>query len=618
MGKRSKTRQRPQDAARSSVTPGGIPHFWMILPAAAIILAAFWIYWPALHGDWIGDDSLYITHNRILHDPARLWKAWFQPGSFVEYYPIHETLQWFQWKLWHNDTFGYHVTNVLLDITSALLVWRLLHKLGLKFGWLGGLLFVVHPMTVDSVALVNEFKTSLSLPPFLMAMLAWIDYEQGRDRKHYLLALAFFVIAMLCKITMMSFPLVILLYAWWKRGRIVWGDLAHTSPFWAVSIVLAYASLYAGQVYEPVHGPFIPDVRATAPLVHFILIGQIVLFYIARAIFPITPVPVYPRWEPDPSSPLAYLPWLLLPAAAVAFYIKRTTWGRHALLGLGFFLIMLAPFSGLEWISYMKATWILEHLLYIPMIGLIGLAVAAFEQLYRLLPSLPKNAAIGAMAVIIALLAWESRSYAANFTDDATLARYAIRVAPTPLAYIALGRDLFTQQRFYEALNAYTACLKLAPDNSDAENACGECLQMTGDLPGALPHFQRAVQLRPEHATFHCDLATALELLNRLPEATKEYQQAVALDPTEEMIHFDYGLCLAKDGRDQDAIGQYQQALALNPDLPTGHDALGISLATLGRKPEAIAQFQQALQANAKDQVARGQLAKLQGDAGNP
>ncbi len=74
-----------------------------------------------------------------------MWKAWFVPGSFIEYYPIAQTVQWVQWQLWHEQTLGYHVTNVLLHAASALLLWRLLAKLGLRYAWLGGMLFAVHP-----------------------------------------------------------------------------------------------------------------------------------------------------------------------------------------------------------------------------------------------------------------------------------------------------------------------------------------------------------------------------------------------------------------------------------------------------------------------------------------
>ncbi len=611
----------PRRAAPSgkalSTSRAGAWDLWSILQATAIVVVGFWIFWPVMHGNWIGDDRIYLTNNPLLRDPARLWKAWFQPGSFIEYYPIQETLQWLQWKLWGNDTYGYHFTNVSLHITSALLLWRLFRKLGLTFAWLGGLLFLVHPMTVDSVALVNEFKTSLSLPPFLLALIAWVEYEEQGNLRFYFLALGLFLAAMLCKITMMTFPLVIPLYAWWKRGRVGGRDLLASVPFWCISLALGYASTYAGKAYEPVGTILRPDLLAGHPLSRLVLIGQVILVYFSRFFLPAVPMPLYPRWNMDAASPLAWLPWILLLAVPLYLVVRRKTWGRHALLGLGFFAIMIAPFTGVHWISYMNATWILEHLLYLPMIGLIGLVVAGFGQIFaQLAPALRKVAA-AALGLLLVLLAVQSEIYAAQFVDEETIARYVIAHNPSASqAYLNLALALINQGRTDEALEAYQACLKLDPYNPDVQNAYGNALQMTGRLPEAVAHIRRALQLQPANAAFYCNLGNALQMSGDFPAADREFQQSEKLNPTAGATYVDYGLCLAKQGRDADAIVQYQKALAIDPTLPEVHTAFGSSLLGVGRNAEAAAQFEQALQSNPNDAFAREMLQSIQGSHG--
>ena len=151
-----------------------------LLRALLILAAGFWAFSPALQGDWLMDDDFYVTQNALLHDPARLWKIWFAPGSLIEYYPLEATLQAIQWHLWHYATLGYHLTNVILHLIGALLVWKLLSKFGLRFAWLGGLLFAIHPTAVESVAWISEFKNTLSLPPFLLARLNLLAWRKGR------------------------------------------------------------------------------------------------------------------------------------------------------------------------------------------------------------------------------------------------------------------------------------------------------------------------------------------------------------------------------------------------------------------------------------------------------
>ena len=159
----------------------------LLVRAFLIIAAGFWVFSPALQGGWLMDDDFYIPQNALLNDPARLWKIWFVPGSLIEYYPIEATVQAIQWKLWHNDMPGYHLTNLILHLLSALLIWRLLGKFGLRFAWLGGFLFAIHPVTVESVAWISELKNTLSLPPFLRRDVgAWIDYDRDRRPRDYL------------------------------------------------------------------------------------------------------------------------------------------------------------------------------------------------------------------------------------------------------------------------------------------------------------------------------------------------------------------------------------------------------------------------------------------------
>jgi len=209
------------------------------LHALLIVAAGLWVFWPALHGAWLWDDDLLITNNPLIHDPAGLGKIWFAPTtSLIDYLPITVSVEWLEWHLWGMNTFGYHLTSIVLHLTSALLVWRLLTKLGLRLAWLGGLLFAIHPVMVESVAWIAELKNTLSLPPFLLAMCAWIDYDEQGKWTEYVLALGLFLVAMLCKATMVMFPVVILLYAWWKRGRVGVRDLAGNAPFFALSVVL--------------------------------------------------------------------------------------------------------------------------------------------------------------------------------------------------------------------------------------------------------------------------------------------------------------------------------------------------------------------------------------------
>ena len=582
----------------------------LILRAIVIVMAAFWVFWPTRHGQWIGDDSLYITSNPLLNDPARLWKAWFQPGSFIEYYPIEQCVQWVQWQLWHNDTFGYHLTNIILHGISALLVWRLFSKFGLRLAWLGGLIFAVHPMMVDSVALVNELKAALSLPPFLLAMCFYIDYEEHGRRRDYGLALGLFVVAMLCKITMAMFPVVILLYAWWKRKRIGWGDLVASAPFFIISLVLGMTTILAGNWYAQLHGA-LAEVPAAGLFFRLVLVGQTISFYFSRCLLPITPLPIYPQWTVDPAAPLQFLPWPIIGGTIYYLWTKRGIWGRDALLGLGFFLIMLAPFWGATWISYMRFTWVLEHLLYIPILGLIGLVIAGLERIDKQLPQACHPYGIGVVAGGIAVLALQSRAYASMYINDETLCSYVIIHNPNCwAAHNNLGNALFRKGQVDEAMAQYPKALEINPNYPEAYNNLGNALLQKGQADAAIAEFQKALEISSNYADANYNLGLALVKKGQVDAAMAKFQKAFDIDPDYFLAHYNLGLVYAQKNQWDQAIIQYQKALEINSNYSEAHNNLGVAFINKGRMEDAIHEFREAVRLKPDNSSAQNNLGK--------
>jgi len=503
----------------NGLTAGLAINWTFILPRAALIVAAgLWVFWPALHGGWLWDDDFYISQNPLLNDPDRLWKIWFEPGTFVEYYPFEATVQFGQWLLWGADTFGYHLTNVVLHLISSLLVWRLLDKFGLRLAWLGGLIFALHPMQVESVAWIVELKNTLSLPPFLLAMCAWIDFEENRKTQDYLLALGLFLVAMLCKISMTPFPLVILLYAWWKRGRIGWRDGLASAPFFVISLVLAEMTIQAGIAMRQANQVPVDYVQIGGFLSHLAGAGLALAFYFSKCFLPVGLLPIYPQWKIDPPSPAQFLPWLVLAVVIAWLWSKRQTWGRHALLGLGFFLLNLAPLLGFTTTSYMSFTWVMDHFLYLPIIGLIGLVVAAMGRWEQLLPQAVRPCGIAALAVVLAVLANGSHDYAGLYAGENKLWTYTVQRNPGAwLAHNNLGHAYIDEGRPAEAVTEFQTCIAFNPDYAIAHNGLGAGLAQLGYLPEAEKEFETSLRLYPNYAFAQNNLAKIRAMLKNPP-----------------------------------------------------------------------------------------------------
>jgi len=600
MVKRSKNRRRSPAAGQpASVETGksfavrlAPSRGKLLLQALVIVVAVVWIYQPALHGGWLWDDRELIALNALVHDPDGLRKIWLEPANLIDYQPVTVSVEWLQWRLWGDNTMGYHLLNVILHLLSALLVWRLLGKFGLRLAWLGGLIFALYPVTVESVAWMAELKNTLSLPPFLLAMGFYMDYEERGRKRDYFLALGLFLAAMLCKATMVMFPAVILLYVWWKRGRIGWGDLKASAPFFVLSLALGCVTVWFLQQHA--------IGRESIPLGGFFsrlaLVGSTVLFYLAKAVLPVGLLPIYPKWSIDPPSPWQFLPWLLLGVVIGWLWTKRAGWGRHVLLGLGFFLINLLPFVGFTAGSYMIFTWVADHILYIPILGWIGLLTAALGQIHGRLPAALAAFGIGICGVLVVLLAFESRGYAGQFISQETLWSYTLRYNPQAwLAYNNLGDALLDRDQVPEAIEKYKQAIKLRPDYAEAHNNLGNAYARLGQTSEAVAQFEIALGIRPDYPEAHYDLGNVLMATGRLPEAMDHYREAVRLKPGAAETHNNLAVALLRTGRISEAMEQSQEALRIKPGYAAAYANLALALQQSGRVPEAIEQYEQSL-----------------------
>ena len=579
---------------------------FLLLQASVIVLTGCWVFSPAIHGGWLWDDQAEILQNPDLRDSSGICKIWVDPAGY-DYLPLKTTVQWAQWQLWRDrSTTGYHLTSVGLHLLGALLVWRLLRKLGLRLAWLGGLLFAVHPVVVESVAWIAELKNTLSLPPLLLAMCAWLDYDERRQWPDYLRALLLFLAAMLCKSSVVMLPGILLLHAWWKRGRIAWRDVKASAAFFVVSLVLGLVTVWFQQQRSIGTG----DLPVGGILSRLAGAGLAVSFYFSKCVLPVELLPVYPRWVVDPPSPLQFLPWLVLGAVLGWLWSRRAARGRHALLGAGFFLVNLVPVLGLVKMSYQYISWVADHFVYLPLIGVIGLAVAGAGEMVDRQERSRRAYIFGTIAVVCVLLAVQSHRYAGVFRNEEALWTYTVQHNPQALvAQTNLAKVLVDAGRVPEGIAHYEAALRIDPRNPTAHANLGNVLIQSGRLAEGIAHEEAVVRLKPDYASAYSNLGNAYLQSGRLAEAIAHYEQALQLDPGNPVTHTNLGIALLQSGRVPEAIAQHEQALRLQPGFADAHLNLGNALAQAGRKTEAIPHYQEAVRIRPDDAGAHYNLA---------
>jgi protein O-mannosyl-transferase len=152
----------------------------LVLLLMAFVGAGLLVYGPALHGEFISDDQHYVRDNPYIKDLslANLREMW-DPRSVLllvveNYAPVHLMLHALEWQAFGEDTYGYHVVNVVFHALASALLALLFARNGVprEAALAGGALFLLHPANVEAVAWISQLKSSSAMVLALGALLA--------------------------------------------------------------------------------------------------------------------------------------------------------------------------------------------------------------------------------------------------------------------------------------------------------------------------------------------------------------------------------------------------------------------------------------------------------------
>jgi len=586
-----------------------------LLLAAATVLA----YQPAWNAGFIWDDERHITGNPML-DPAKGWKEIWLSREALQYYPLVFTSWRLERALWNNNPAGYHWGNILLHAASAVLVWRVLRRLGVPGAWLAGALFALHPVNVESVAWVSQRKNTLAMVFYLLSLL-WFLRSQGPPRLSngsqpstltpqpfwYWLSLFAFVCALLSKTAVAPLPFVLLGLAWWQRGRIGRTDVWRTVPFFAAALILGLVTVWFER-----HQNAGDIVRSDNLWSRLAVAGWAGWLYLGKALLPLHLAPIYPLWKVNSAHALSYLPGLLVAVAFLLSWRYRRTWGRTGLLAGGYFVVMLLPVLGFEDIGFMSYSLVADHWQYFAIIAPIALISAAITTgcgLPGRRPAWLAPALGGVLVVALGILTWRQ---SAIYTDPVTYWRAAIAGNPnSPETWNNLSANLLETGQLDEATALLRKTLELAPTNAVARYNLGSALMRAGQVDGAIAAYQRVIEIMPDHADAHCNLAIGLHQKGQVNQAIVHYQRALAMRPEFAEVHNNLGRIYQDQGQINDALAHYRRALEIQPGLSQTHFNLASLLQQSSQANQAIAHYQRAIEMRPDYAEAHNNLGRL-------
>jgi protein O-mannosyl-transferase len=576
-----------------------------------LVAATFIAYAPVWHAGYIWDDDRYVTGNALLHSADGLRQIWFSPGATSQFYPLTYSAFWIEYHFWQLNPLGYHLVNVALHSLNAILLWRLLRRLGVRGAWLAGAIFALHPVNVMSVAWVTELKNTLSGGLALCCAHAYVRFaglgiDAGKENpsrwRFYILALAFFQLAMFAKTAVSFLPLTLFLIVWWQREKISWRDAMPLLPMLGISALMGRLTIFMEQKYAGATGAgFNLDLAQ-----RIYVSGHSFWFYLGKLIFPYPLIEVYERWK------IISIPWTgyIYAAATLAvlagLWIARGRIGKGAFAAALHFYVATSLFVLMVVIYFMHYSFVSDHWQYFGCMSVIAVAAAGISAWLERFGN-RKFISYGALLLLLGFLTWRQSEI---YRSAETLWR--ADVAENPNAFVAqndLGFALLASGRTDEALGYLQKAVELEPEDASSQKNLGSALLQKGRLDEAIIHFQEVVKRYPGDAGARNNLGFALFRKGQVAKAIAQYNQALELQPDDADVHHNLGIALFREGFVDEAMTHYFIALKIHPDDAEVENDLADAFSKKRRFAEAIQHWQHALEIRPQYTPAQNNLA---------
>lgn len=628
--------QAPETGARGLTTRTAFLH------VAIISIAAFAAYAYSLRNGFVADDESEVLTDPLIRSFRQIGtlfahSVWyFNGGKADRYYrPLKLLAYSIEYHLFHFRAVYWHLVNVLVHVAVVIGVYFLVRELaggllgagpgaaegnpgpaaeperGKRAGNLAfwsALLFAVHPVHVEAVAWIaggNDLFCGLCVVVALWA------YHRARNGElpvaYFSLSALLFFAGLLFKETALTFPILVLCYDYFYRGKSAHRTLRGWTHY------LAYVAALAAYLGMRLHalggfGPNNPGLHVTGR--QFALtVPVLAARYVWKSLVPVHLDSWYTfhavsslGWKPVAAGLLvAALVWAI-------FWLRR----REPLLSLALAWFWLTLVPALD-IPKLGDNVFAERYLYIPTVGFCLLAAwALLWMMERAQQPVTRRAAYAAAGILVAFYSLVAVRRLPDWHDDVSLWAKTARQDPgDPIALDAAGAAYYRQQRYAEAFHLFQRAVELAPDEAYTHNSLGGAYFAAGRYDDALHEYERAVALDPSTGEYWRNLGVAYANKRDWPNSVQAFQRADAIfsktaAPAASKLYYasfssfcvQYGTALLLDGQTDAAGGQYRRATQMDPANLDARIRLGSLLASQGQLDAAASLLVEGLAAS--------------------
>lgn len=596
--------------ARQTVAAIGPPSANVLPPAVVLALlivfavgATLVVHWPSLSARALSvDDDQYMTANPLVQNPSwtsagRFFREVLHPSTVAGYYqPLAMISLMLDYAVAgsRDNLRPFHRTSLLLHAANTGLIILLLYML-LGRPWaaaIAGLLFGVHPMTVETIPWIGERKTLLATFFALWSLILYVRYARRPSLRAYIGCAAFYVLALLSKPTSTPLPVAMLLLDFWPLRRLDRRAVIEKLPLLTIGLAFAVVTVISQSgtagVDLPTEHSFI---RVPLMLCHNIV------FYLQKIVWPARLSSYYAFPEPMALSNPPVLAGVVGTCALLALLVVSLRRTRAMLTGWLVFFVMILPAMGVLGFTFVIAS---DKYAYLPAIGLLLILAWLLNVLWGGEVDgggAARRAGVIAVSAVIAFwLGSTSRGQLAHWRTSEELCEYTLSVSPKADPFLYHRGNLYRKKGDNDrAIVEYGRALAIRPTYAEAYCNRGVAFMGKRDYDAAIRDCTTAIELRPAFADAYCNRAVALMGKGDHDAAIRDCTKAVDLRPAFAQAYLNRGTACGMKGEFDRSIEDLTKAAELQPKEANAFRNRGNAYLGKGDALRAIADYTQAI-----------------------
>jgi tetratricopeptide (TPR) repeat protein len=544
----------------------GSPHSisagkWHLIALCAIILAVAVCYHHTIDYPFLNwDDYKLIRDNPYNKDLS--WnnlKHLMNPFVTGSVKVMRDFSYAVDYQLWGGSPRSIRLGTIFFYITCSFLVFSLLRQLlgHAPAALFGTLIFVVHPLHVESVTWLSARKEALSATFFLLAFLVYIRRARPgmKNRwRYYTLSTILYILAIFSKETAVVLPAMIILYeaAFGDRTPRNLGIVKRSLPMIPFFVIAAGFTALVIHISAWVH--VLKTYHGGSATTNFlsVLVGP---FTGMQLLF--TPFHLSARYinvlHPDFLSAPVILAFLCL---AGLLFVAWDNWKRSRILSFSifWFFIALAPVSNLVPIS----TLVADRYLFMPSVAYCLLLAFLFQKILA-----RRRQRVFALLIVLFMaipIVFAAMTYKRNLIWKDNYALWGSVVAQNPynvLGHIAYGNVAAEEADWDLAIKEFQRTLWLDYDIKEAHMALGNVYLRKGDWDKSIYHFNFVLRDTTSDPGLHVVLGEYFHEKGDAGEAITHFRRALALDTTNVSAQMGIVDAYARIGRLDVALLEY-------------------------------------------------------------